>query len=43
MEQFYDQIEVTVEDIAEVVAFVVGCPRRLAIHEVLLRPAGQEF
>ena len=42
VEQLYSQVEVTAEDIAEVIAFVVGRPRRLAIHEVLLRPAGQE-
>jgi NADP-dependent 3-hydroxy acid dehydrogenase YdfG len=39
--QLYDQAEVTAADIAEVIAFVVARPRRLAIHEVLLRPAGQ--
>jgi hypothetical protein len=42
-EQLYSQVEVTAEDIAEVIAFVVSRPRRLAIHEVLLRPAGQEL
>jgi NADP-dependent 3-hydroxy acid dehydrogenase YdfG len=42
MGQMYSQVEVTAEDIAEVIAFVVARPRRLAIHEVLLRPAGQE-
>ena len=40
--QLYSQIEVTADDIAEVIAFVIARPRRLAIHEVLLRPAGQE-
>ena len=40
--QLHSQIEVTADDIAEVIAFVIGRPRRLAIHEVLLRPAGQE-
>jgi NADP-dependent 3-hydroxy acid dehydrogenase YdfG len=42
-EQLYSQIEVTAEDVAEVIAFAVSRPRRLAIHEVLLRPAGQEL
>jgi NADP-dependent 3-hydroxy acid dehydrogenase YdfG len=42
-EQLYSQVEVTAEDIAEVIAFAVGRPRRLAIHEILLRPAGQEL
>ena len=42
-EQLYDQVEVTAEDVAEVIAFAVSRPRRLAIHEILLRPAGQEL
>jgi NADP-dependent 3-hydroxy acid dehydrogenase YdfG len=42
VEQLYSQVTVTAEDIAEVIAFVVSRPRRLAIHEVLLRPANQE-
>jgi NADP-dependent 3-hydroxy acid dehydrogenase YdfG len=42
-EEVYSRIEVTAEDIAEVIAFVVSRPKRLAIHEVLLRPAGQEL
>jgi NADP-dependent 3-hydroxy acid dehydrogenase YdfG len=40
-QQLYDTVEVTADDIAEVIAFAVSRPRRLAIHEVLLRPAGQ--
>jgi NADP-dependent 3-hydroxy acid dehydrogenase YdfG len=42
VEQLYSQVTVTAEDIAEVIAFVVSRPKRLAIHEVLLRPANQE-
>ena len=41
--QAYSQVEVTAEDIAEVIEFVVSRPKRLAIHEVLLRPAGQQL
>src|SRR5690349_12101682 len=41
-EALYSHIEVTAEDIAEVIAFAVSRPRRLAIHEILLRPAGQD-
>ena len=41
VEQLYSQVTVTAEDIAEVIAFAVNRPRHLAIHEVLLRPAGQ--
>ncbi len=39
--QLYSQAEVTAEDIADIVAFTLSRPRRLAINEVLLRPAGQ--
>jgi NADP-dependent 3-hydroxy acid dehydrogenase YdfG len=42
-EQLYNQVEVTAEDIAEVIAFAVSRPKRPAIHEILLRPAGQEL
>ncbi|PYY64454.1 SDR family NAD(P)-dependent oxidoreductase [Curtobacterium sp. MCPF17_003] len=40
--QAYSQVEVTAGDIAEVIGFVISRPRHLAIHEVLLRPAGQQ-
>jgi NADP-dependent 3-hydroxy acid dehydrogenase YdfG len=40
-QQLYATVDVTAEDIAEVIAFALSRPRRLAIHEVLLRPAGQ--
>lgn len=39
----YDKAEVTADDVAEVIAFAVARPRRLAIHEILLRTAGQEL
>jgi NADP-dependent 3-hydroxy acid dehydrogenase YdfG len=42
-EQLYSQVDVTASDIAEVIVFVLARPRRLAIHEVLLRPAGQDL
>jgi NADP-dependent 3-hydroxy acid dehydrogenase YdfG len=42
-EQLYSQVEVTAEDVAEVIAVALSRPRRLAIHEILLRPAGQEL
>jgi NADP-dependent 3-hydroxy acid dehydrogenase YdfG len=41
VQQLYDKAEVTADDIAEVIAFVLARPRRLAINEILLRPAGQ--
>ena len=42
-QEHYSHVEVTADDIAEVVAFVLSRPRHLAIHEVLLRPSGQEL
>ncbi|GGV38567.1 oxidoreductase [Kitasatospora herbaricolor] len=39
--QLYDVAEVTAEDVAEVITFALGRPRHLAVHEILLRPAGQ--
>ena len=42
VDALYAKAEVTAEDVAEVIAFVVARPRHLAIHEVLLRPAGQQ-
>ncbi|WP_323097418.1 SDR family oxidoreductase [Intrasporangium sp. YIM S08009] len=39
--RLYDQAQVTAEDVAEVIAFTLSRPRRLAINEILLRPAGQ--
>lgn len=43
VQEAYDQVDVTAEDIAEVIEFAVSRPKRLAIHEILLRPAGQEL
>lgn len=40
-QQLYDTVQVTADDIAEVISFAVSRPKRLAIHEILLRPAGQ--
>jgi NADP-dependent 3-hydroxy acid dehydrogenase YdfG len=42
VQQLYDKAEVTAEDVAEIIAFVLSRPRRLAISEILLRPAGQQ-
>lgn len=41
VQQLYSHAEVTAQDVAEVIAFILGRPRHLAINEVLLRPAGQ--
>ena len=42
VQQLYDKAEVTAADIAEIIAFILSRPRRLAINEILLRPAGQQ-
>jgi NADP-dependent 3-hydroxy acid dehydrogenase YdfG len=42
IQKLYDQAEVTANDVAEIIAFVLSRPRRLAINEILLRPAGQQ-
>lgn len=42
VQQLYDKAEVTAEDIAEVISFVLARPRRLVINEILLRPAAQQ-
>ncbi|MGZ4531774.1 MAG: SDR family oxidoreductase [Mycobacteriaceae bacterium] len=41
VQQLYSRAEVTADDIAEVIGFVLSRPRHLAINEILLRPAGQ--
>ena len=41
VQQLYDQAQVTADDIAQVIGFILSRPRHLAINEVLLRPAGQ--
>jgi NADP-dependent 3-hydroxy acid dehydrogenase YdfG len=42
VQRLYDKAEVTAADVAEVIAFILSRPRRLAINEILLRPAGQQ-
>ncbi len=41
--QFVDQIAITAEDIAEVVAFAVARPRRMTLNEILVRPTAQSL
>ncbi len=40
-EQLYDEVAITSEDIAEVIAFAVGRPRRMTLNEILIRPTAQ--
>jgi NAD(P)-dependent dehydrogenase (short-subunit alcohol dehydrogenase family) len=41
VEQMYDEMSITADDIAEVIAFAVGRPRRTTLNEILVRPTGQ--
>jgi NADP-dependent 3-hydroxy acid dehydrogenase YdfG len=40
-EQFYAQLAITADDVAEVIAFAVTRPRRMTLNEILLRPTSQ--
>ena len=40
-EQLYDEVAITAEDIAEVIAFATGWPRRMTLNEILIRPTTQ--
>lgn len=41
VQETYDAAQVTPEDIAEIIAFVLARPRHLVINELLVRPAAQ--
>ena len=41
VEQMYDQMSITAADIAEVIAFAVGRPRRMTLNEILIGPTRQ--
>ena len=43
IEQFYDDVAIPVEDVAAVIAFAVGLPRRTTLNEILIRPTAQEL
>jgi NADP-dependent 3-hydroxy acid dehydrogenase YdfG len=40
-EQMYRALAILPQDIAEVIAFAVGRPRRVSINEILIRPSAQ--
>jgi NADP-dependent 3-hydroxy acid dehydrogenase YdfG len=42
-EKMYDELAITAEDIAEVIAFAVNQPRRVSLNEILIRPTAQDF
>jgi NADP-dependent 3-hydroxy acid dehydrogenase YdfG len=41
VEQMYDAMSITAQDIAEVIAFAISRPRRMTLNEILIRPTGQ--
>lgn len=40
-ERFYEQVAIAPQDIAEVIAFAVTRPHRVALNEILIRPTAQ--
>jgi NADP-dependent 3-hydroxy acid dehydrogenase YdfG len=40
-EKMYQQLAITADDIAEVIAFAVTRPRRMTLNEILVRPSAQ--
>jgi NADP-dependent 3-hydroxy acid dehydrogenase YdfG len=40
-EQMYQQVAISADDVAEVIAFAVTRPRRMTLNEVLVRPTAQ--
>jgi NADP-dependent 3-hydroxy acid dehydrogenase YdfG len=42
VERMYDEVAITAEDIAEIIAFAVGRPQRVCLNEILVRPTAQE-
>ena len=39
----YEQLAITAQDVAEVIAFAVSRPTRMTLNEILIRPTGQSF
>ncbi len=40
-ERMYQQLAITADDIAQVIAFAVTRPRRMTLNEILVRPTAQ--
>ena len=40
-EQMYQQLAITADDIAEIIAFAITRPRRMTLNEILVRPTAQ--
>lgn len=43
VEKFYDDVAITAEDVAQVIAFAVAMDRRVTLNEILIRPTAQEL
>ena len=41
-QEYVKDLAITAEDIAEVIAFAVSRPHRMALNEILVRPTAQE-
>jgi len=41
VEQFVNELAITAEDIAEIIAFAISRPRRMTLNEILVRPTAQ--
>jgi len=41
IEQFYQELAIPAEEIAEIISFCVSRPRAVSINEVLVRPTAQ--
>ena len=40
-DKLYEDVAITAEDIAEIIAFAVQRPRRVSLNEILIRPTAQ--
>ena len=39
----YDELAITAQDVAEVIAFAVTRPHRMTLNEILIRPTAQRL
>jgi NADP-dependent 3-hydroxy acid dehydrogenase YdfG len=40
-DKLYDELAITAQDVAEVIAFAISRPQRMTLNEILIRPTGQ--
>jgi NADP-dependent 3-hydroxy acid dehydrogenase YdfG len=41
IEQFYEQLAISADDVAQIIAFAVTRPRSVSLNEILVRPTAQ--